>query len=96
MRGTAVFLAFALSALLFLWTFGSMYFIVIIELMPALDPIGVVRAILFAPGYSAFLLGETLTNLGLSVDPPAAAAILASALSVAACVGLARLFADPS
>jgi len=96
MRGTALLVAFAFSAVLFVWTFGSVDLILMVERPPALDPVGVVRTLMFAPGYVAFLLAAVLTNLGVLVDPGSAAGILATALSALSSLGIIRAFAGPA
>ena len=94
MRETALILFIWLSAAAFLWTFGSVYFVIVIALPPALDPIGILRTILLAPGYLSYFVGGTLAALGLSVNPWTGAAIIALALSALAALLAIRVVAE--
>jgi hypothetical protein len=91
MRETLIFLVGGLSALSFLWTYGSIYFVFQLELPPRLDPIGIMRTIALAPGYLAISLGDALAQLSLSVSPWTGAFIVAIAIASISSLVVTRL-----
>jgi len=64
------------------WTELSLYFVIILEQPPALDPIGLLRTLALAPGYLAFLVAAALATAGIIMNPWVSGAIVGLAFGI--------------
>jgi hypothetical protein len=90
----------ALSSLLAIaclsWTTLSLYFVIVLEQPPALDAVGILRTVVLAPGYVAFLVAAALATVGVVMNPWVIAGIVGVAIGALASLPVVRAWQPDS